>query len=147
MYRIRHLSLHITKAPGKNLVLVTLCQRSLMNVTVKRWNSSRRECPVTPELSKCRHGVRVCISITPDRSWRSTTYPSEPFFSCATGSLREMCNLDTSLKALEDKVPSGMVGKSCELAEQLLGLLAKDLYLSTSPIGIDGQKYLDPQEW
>ncbi|KIK14767.1 hypothetical protein PISMIDRAFT_17045 [Pisolithus microcarpus 441] len=40
------------KAPGKNLALVTLSQRSLMNVTMKRWNSSRREWPVTPELLK-----------------------------------------------------------------------------------------------
>ncbi|KAI6033314.1 hypothetical protein EDC04DRAFT_2214485 [Pisolithus marmoratus] len=129
---------------NENLPLVTLSQRICLNLTL-----GHREAVKFSTSAVASH-LRVCISITEDRNWSFTTYPSEPFLSCAAAALlHEGCNLDTFLKALEEKILSGMVdvGQSGELASRLLWLLAKDLYVRRTPLhGLvipagDGQKW------
>ncbi|KAI6112925.1 hypothetical protein F5141DRAFT_1063242 [Pisolithus sp. B1] len=57
--------------------------------------------------------------------------------------------MDTSLKALEDDILSGMVnvGKSCEPASRLLWLLAKDLYGHHAPPHRSAIRAVNEQEW
>ncbi|KAF9244221.1 hypothetical protein BU15DRAFT_59546 [Melanogaster broomeanus] len=79
--------------------------------------------------------LRVCITVTEDRTWSFTTYPSEPYLSCvAANILHEKSQLrDETLKVLMKKVNDGMIdmGQSGELASRLLWLLAKDLLVRT----------------
>ncbi|KAH7881912.1 hypothetical protein F5I97DRAFT_1991629 [Phlebopus sp. FC_14] len=76
--------------------------------------------------------MRICISVTPDRTWMYTCYPSEPLLSCAAAEeLHRPKVLDASLKFLQEKVNEGMIEKGGrgELASRLLWLLGKDLYV------------------
>jgi hypothetical protein len=77
--------------------------------------------------------LRVCFSITEDRSWAFTGYPSEPLLSCAAANLlhRGKDELKLALRALVTKVNGGMFdrGQSGELASRLVLLLAKDTYV------------------
>lgn len=86
--------------------------------------------------------MRILESITPDRSWQSTGYPSEPLLACAAArclhdsedslcqTLKQLCN-----KILNEMVDTGDKG---ELISRLLLLIGKDLYcrsLATWPKG------------
>ncbi|KAI6118232.1 hypothetical protein F5141DRAFT_1097127 [Pisolithus sp. B1] len=129
---------------NKNLSLVVLSQRVCLNITF-----GHHEAVEFVESAVASH-LLVCIAITDDRNWSFTTYPSEPFLSCAAASLlHEEGNLDIFLKALEVKVLSRMidVGKSGELASRLLWLLAKDLYVRRTPLRTLIIPAVDGQEW
>ncbi|KAI6100908.1 hypothetical protein EDD16DRAFT_1526124 [Pisolithus croceorrhizus] len=78
--------------------------------------------------------LRICISTTQNRNWVFTTYPSEPFLSCA-GAFLLHGNLERSLIALQDIIFSELVkvGESGKLARRLLWLLAKDLCVRRTP--------------
>ena len=76
---------------------------------------------------------RICLGTTEDRTWSFTTYPSEPFLSCIAANI-----LHTSpevrakiLMTTMRKVKTGLieVGKTGELANRLIFLLGKDLYI------------------
>ncbi|KIK15021.1 hypothetical protein PISMIDRAFT_337486 [Pisolithus microcarpus 441] len=128
----------------KNLSLVVLSQRICLNITL-----GHPEAVEFVESGVASH-LRVCIAITDDRNWSFTTYPSEPFLSCAAASLLHAeGNLDSFLKALEVKILSGMVdvGRSGELASRLLWLLAKDLYVRRTPLQSLVLPAVDGQEW
>ncbi|KAI6040144.1 hypothetical protein EDC04DRAFT_2998998 [Pisolithus marmoratus] len=131
--------------PGnKNLPLVTLSQRFCLNVT----SNHHEDMEFIP--SSVANHLCVCITATKDHDWSSTTYPSEPFLSCAAASLlHKDGNLDTFLKALEDKILSGIINvvKSRELASQLLWLLAKDLYIHHIPLHSSAIPAMDGQDW
>ncbi|KAG1732293.1 hypothetical protein EDB19DRAFT_1912133 [Suillus lakei] len=75
--------------------------------------------------------LRVCFSMTEDRSWVFTGYPSEPLLSCVAAILLHGVNLTDALGVLKAQVDSGIVetGQSGELASRLLLLLAKDMYV------------------
>ncbi|KAF9234793.1 hypothetical protein BU15DRAFT_65422 [Melanogaster broomeanus] len=79
--------------------------------------------------------LRVCITVTEDRTWSFTTYPSEPYLSCvAANILHEKSEVrDETLKVLMKTVNNGMIdmGQSGELASRMLWLLAKDLLVRT----------------
>ncbi|KAF8350898.1 hypothetical protein F5887DRAFT_322542 [Amanita rubescens] len=79
---------------------------------------------------------RICLATTEDRTWSFTTYPSEPFLSCVAANI-----LHTSpdvradiLRTMMRKVKIGLieVGKTGELANRLIFLLGKDLYIRQS---------------
>lgn len=129
---------------NKNLSLVVLSQRICLNITL-----GHPEAVEFVESGVASH-LRVCIAITDDHNWSFTTYPSEPFLSCAAASLLHAeGNLDNFLKALEVKILSGMVdaGRSGELASRLLWLLAKDLYVRRTPLQSLVIPAVDGQEW
>ncbi|KAH7903157.1 hypothetical protein BJ138DRAFT_1168488 [Hygrophoropsis aurantiaca] len=75
----------------------------------------------------------VCTSITEDRTWKYTSYPSEPFLSCVAAGLMHQStrSLENTMRVLINKIDGGMldIGKSGELASRLLWLLAKDVYV------------------
>ncbi|KAF9239629.1 hypothetical protein BU15DRAFT_74483 [Melanogaster broomeanus] len=79
--------------------------------------------------------LRICITVTEDRRWSFTTYPSEPYLSCVAASLlHEKSEMrDETLRVLMKKVNDGMIdmGQSGELASRMLWLLAKDLLVRT----------------
>ncbi|KAI6107521.1 hypothetical protein EDD16DRAFT_1898820 [Pisolithus croceorrhizus] len=131
--------------PGnENLPLVTWSQRFCLNIIMGHHGTMK-----FIESAVASH-LRVCIRTTQDRTWSFTTYPSEPFVSCAAASiLHRQNNLDTYLEALEDKILSGMVdvGQSGELASRLLWLLAKDLYVRRNPSHRFAIPAVDGQEW
>ncbi|KAI6033362.1 hypothetical protein EDC04DRAFT_3034547 [Pisolithus marmoratus] len=111
---------------NKNLPLVTISQRFCLTLTLGHCEACKFA------VSAVASHLRICISITEDRNWIFTTYPSEPFVSCAAAGLLHVGrNLYTFLDALEEKILSGMVdiSKSGGLAGRLLWLLAKDLHV------------------
>ncbi|KAI6135505.1 hypothetical protein EV401DRAFT_2192055 [Pisolithus croceorrhizus] len=131
--------------PGnEDLPLVTWSQRFCLNITMGHHGTMK-----FIQSAVASH-LRVCVRTTQDRAWSFTTYPSEPFVSCAAASiLHRQNNLDIYLEALEDKILSGMVdvGKSGELASRLLWLLAKDLYVRRTPSHRFAIPAADGQEW
>ncbi|KAG1818742.1 uncharacterized protein BJ212DRAFT_1347358 [Suillus subaureus] len=80
--------------------------------------------------------LRVCFSMTEDRSWAFTGYPSEPFMSCVAAILLHGTSrsLTDALEVLKAKADDGMVetGQCGELASRLLLLLAKDMYVRSN---------------
>jgi hypothetical protein len=91
------------------------------------------------ETSVASH-MRICISVTEDRSWKETCYPSEPLLSHAAADVMWENDqvLPNVLFHLKNKIESGMidVGKNGELVCRLLLLFAKDHYLSRSFTGM-----------
>ncbi|KAF9232686.1 hypothetical protein BU15DRAFT_67236 [Melanogaster broomeanus] len=79
--------------------------------------------------------LRICITVTEDRRWSFTTYPSEPYLSCVAANILHAKSemRDETLKVLMKKVNDGMIdmGQSGELASRMLWLLAKDLLVRT----------------
>ncbi|KAF8523883.1 hypothetical protein BU17DRAFT_85317 [Hysterangium stoloniferum] len=91
------------------------------------------------ETSVASH-MRICISVTEDRSWKETCYPSEPLLSHVTADVMWEWDhvLPDVLFHLKNHIESGMidVGKNGELVCRLLLLFAKDHCLSRSSTGI-----------
>ncbi|KAI6042757.1 hypothetical protein EDC04DRAFT_881013 [Pisolithus marmoratus] len=129
---------------NKDLLLVIWSQRCCLQITLSHHEAVRFvESGVASYL-------RICIATTDDRNCIFTTYPSEPFLSCAAALLLHIDrDLGMPLKALEEKVLSGMVdvGKSGELASRLLWLLAKDLYVRRAPLVGSIVQAEDRQPW
>ncbi|KAF9232755.1 hypothetical protein BU15DRAFT_67188 [Melanogaster broomeanus] len=79
--------------------------------------------------------LRICITVTEDRRWSFTTYPSEPYLSCVAANILHAKSemRDETLKVLMKKVNDGMIdmGRSGGLACRMLWLLAKDLLVRT----------------
>jgi hypothetical protein len=77
--------------------------------------------------------LRICTSISDDRLWKSTIYPSEPLLShCAATLMWESASdMDEMFRQLGTRIRDGMVekGKSGELASRVCTLLAKDVCL------------------
>ena len=76
--------------------------------------------------------LRICHSMTLGRSWKFTSYPSEPLLCVAAHHLHhEPRSLKTPLVTLENDIRHGVVelGRCGELTSWLLWLLAKDLYI------------------
>jgi hypothetical protein len=111
----------------KNQLLAVLGQRFGLEIRFGHLDTNR-----FLESSIASH-LRVCITTTEDRRWTYTTYPSEPFLSCAAAYLLHSHPgiLEQTLYKLEDNVVSGMVdiGRHGELIGRLLWLLAKDLFV------------------
>lgn len=80
--------------------------------------------------------LRICFSMTEDRSWAFTGYPSEPLLSCVAAILLHgtSSSMADALNVLKAKVDGGMVetGQCGELASRLLLLLAKDMYVRSN---------------
>ena len=74
--------------------------------------------------------ARICLGTTESRMWSFTAYPSEPFLSCAAAQVLHQSTQDQNriLRTLMEKVKIGLVevGRTGELANHLLWLLAKD---------------------
>jgi len=108
-------------------VLAVLAQRFGLEVCF-----GHREAVEYVESSVASH-LRVCITTTEDRLWSYTTYPSEPFLSCAAAFLLHISGdaLDAALNTLQTKVENGMIdiGQRGELVSRFLWLLAKDLFV------------------
>ena len=75
--------------------------------------------------------ARICLGTTESRMWSFTAYPSEPFLSCAAAQVLHHSSQDRNriLQTVMEKVRIGLVevGRTGELANRLLWLLAKDL--------------------
>ena len=108
-------------------VLAVLGQRFRLNMTLGYPDSAAHV-----ETGMVNH-LRICHGMTLDRSWKFTSYPSEPFLSCvAAHHLHHGSrNLETALVTLENNIRHGMIdlGQRGELTSRLLWLLAKDLYV------------------
>ncbi|KAF8346701.1 hypothetical protein F5887DRAFT_91833 [Amanita rubescens] len=87
------------------------------------------------ENAVASHG-RVYLATTEERTWSFTTYPSEPLLSCVAAQLLHQSPKARKdiLVALNEKVKAGLieVGKTGELANRLIFLLGKDLYIRQS---------------
>ena len=80
--------------------------------------------------------MRVCVGISPDRSWMFTQYSSEPFLAFVAGVLLHTANrgnkpdeaLVAALETLWNTIQAGMIdlGQLGELASRILLLLCKD---------------------
>ncbi|KAG1791698.1 uncharacterized protein HD556DRAFT_1445054 [Suillus plorans] len=110
--------------------LAVLSQRSSLNI-----------CLGHPHvISYLKTGVAshlwICFSMTEDRFWSFTGYPSEPLLSCVAAMLLHEApkHLKNALQVLREKVDGGMVdiGQTRELTSRLLLLLAKDLCIRQS---------------
>jgi len=81
--------------------------------------------------------ARICLGTSENRMWSFTAYPSEPFLSCAAARVLHNSSQDRKaiLGTLIKKVKIGLieVGKTGELANRLLWLLAKDLLVRRTP--------------
>lgn len=82
--------------------------------------------------------MRICISITDDRMWRFTSYPSEPILSSAAATVMHGgggTNIVRCLQVLNQKIRSGMINRGArgELVCRLLLLLGRD-YTPEAPI-------------
>ncbi|KAI6019034.1 hypothetical protein BKA83DRAFT_4127635 [Pisolithus microcarpus] len=129
---------------NRNVLLTVLSQRFCLHVTFGHHEA------VEFLASSVASHLQVCIFFSKDHNWGFTTYPSEPFLSCAAASvLNDKFNLDKHLWVLEDKIISGMinVGKSGELASQLLWLHAKDVYICCTSPASPVIQAADGQEW
>ncbi|KAI6042694.1 hypothetical protein EDC04DRAFT_912265 [Pisolithus marmoratus] len=129
---------------SENLPLAVLSQRFYLNVTLGHYEAAHFI------ASSVANHLRVYITLPDDRSWSFTTYPSEPFVSCAAALLlHAKGNLDIFLGVLEEKILSGMidVGKSGEVASRLLWPLAKDLFIRRTPHCRSVIPAADGQEW
>jgi hypothetical protein len=77
--------------------------------------------------------MRICTSISDDRLWKFTTYPSEPLLSHAAAMLmwKSADVMAAMFDQLGTRIRDGMVdkGQSGELASRVCTLLAKDLCL------------------
>ncbi|KAH7902988.1 hypothetical protein BJ138DRAFT_1120865 [Hygrophoropsis aurantiaca] len=115
------------EANDQNLALAALSQRFCLDVSVGHPEAVRYL-----ETAVASH-LRVCLAVTEDRTWKSTSYPSEPFLSCVAAGLihRSEGTLRDTLGALVTKVEGGLfeIGQNGELASRLLWLLAKDIYV------------------
>jgi hypothetical protein len=135
-------------AKNQNQALAVLSQRFGLDVCFGHPESVQYL-----ETSVASH-LRVCSAVTEDRTWKFTSYPSEPFLSCVAAGLlhHSESTLDDTLRALKDKVDSGLfeIGQNGELASRLLWLLAKDMFvrkvLHANAKGIrcnSGQEFID----
>ena len=79
--------------------------------------------------------LRVCINTTEDGTWSYSTYPSEPFLSCAAASLllddTSEDKLGLTLATLESMVNERVIdiGQIEEVVSRFLWLLAKDFFV------------------
>ncbi|KAI6099318.1 hypothetical protein EDD16DRAFT_510956 [Pisolithus croceorrhizus] len=115
-----------SSSENRKVPLVTLSRRFCLELTLGH--------PETNKFVASAMMSHLCVllSMTDDRHWSFTTYPSEPFVSCVAATLiHSSDNLDRLLRALEEKIVSGMiiVDRSGGLASRLLWLFAKDLYV------------------
>lgn len=80
--------------------------------------------------------LRICTSISKDRLWKTTAYPSEPLLShCAAVVMwKSPGDMQSIFNKLQDKISDGMVdkGKSGELGSRVCTLLAKDVCLHSN---------------
>lgn len=108
-------------------VLAVLGQRFALTVSFGHRDS------VTHLENGVADHLRICLGTTPDRNWRYTSYPSEPFVSwVATMELHaDPRSLERALNVLVGLINRGMIniGEHGELASRLIWLLAKDLFL------------------
>ena len=92
--------------------------------------------------------MRICLSVTSDRVWRFTSYPSEPVLSSAAASLlhQKPTNLVDCLQVLNAKLHSGMIdkGQRGELVSRVLLLLGRDYTLSPLRDAPDALAYCQP---
>jgi len=81
--------------------------------------------------------MRICLSVTPDRLWRNTSYPSEPVLSDAAASLlHERDNsVEECLKVLNAKLRRGMIdkGQRGEILSRVILLLGRDAATPPAP--------------
>jgi hypothetical protein len=105
--------------------LVILSQRFALDITFNHPKS-------TDFIDKfVASHMRICISISDDRLWKSTTYPSEPLLSHCAATLmwKSPSDMAAMFGQLGTRIRDGMVekGKRGELASRVCTLLAKDL--------------------
>jgi hypothetical protein len=81
------------------------------------------------ETSVASH-LRVCITTTENGIWRYTTYPSEPFLSCAAAHLLHEDSRSLP-QTLTYRLNNGMIETVThgELVSRLFWLIAKDLFV------------------
>lgn len=91
--------------------------------------------------------MRVCISVTDDRSWRFTSYPSEPFLSHVAAKLLHQSPraLQEALELLWRNLGSGLIdiGQNGDLISRLLWLLCKDIIVQEMPALPTERHFLD----
>jgi hypothetical protein len=108
-------------------VLAVLGQRFGLNITLGHPDSATHV-----ETGMVNH-LRICHGMTLDRSWKFTSYPSEPFLSSiAAHHLHHgPRSFETALVTLENNIRHGMIDlcQRGELTSRLLWLLAEDLYV------------------
>ncbi|KAI6108312.1 hypothetical protein F5141DRAFT_1122332 [Pisolithus sp. B1] len=112
-----------SSSENRKVPLVTLSRRFCLELALGH--------PETNKFVASAMTSHLCVllSMTDDRHWNFTT---EPFVWCAAAALIHSSDkLDRLLRALEEKIVSGMiiVGRSGGLASRLLWLFAKDLYV------------------
>lgn len=82
--------------------------------------------------------MRFCISISEDRQWKFTAYPSEPILShCAAEVMWTSPSvMEKIFVRLDEKLRSGMIdkGKQGELITRILTSFAKDLCIMDLPV-------------
>ena len=118
----------------RNQAFAVLAQRFCLAIAF-----GHRDAVSFVEAAMASH-LRVCIKTTEDRIWSYSTYPSEPFLSCAAASLLlndtspMQDKLDLTLKNLMDMVNDGVVdiGQTGELVSRFIWLLAKDFFVRSS---------------
>jgi hypothetical protein len=91
--------------------------------------------------------MRVLESVTLDRVWQNTRYPSEPLLACAAAELLQKHCIVFALYALHRKIRNGLIdaGNRGELVGRLLLLLAKDFCVRELNPNYDD--YLPPTSW
>ena len=124
--------------------LAVLSQRFALNVAFGHCDSLRF-------IERAIHShMRICVSITQDRLWSSTEYPSEPYLSNAAAVAQwEDGKQRDFFWQLKLRIFTGMIdsGKSGELASRLLLLLAKEyLHLKGMDNFSRGRFLLTPAE-
>ena len=112
--------------------LAVLAQRFCIDIFF-----NHKEASSYVETAVASHG-RICLSTTEDRAWSFTTYPSEPFLSCAAARIFHKSSVYQKkvLTTLMKKVRSGLIdiGKTGELANRLIWLIAKDNYVRKTQV-------------
>jgi hypothetical protein len=107
--------------------LVILSQRFALDIVFKHPKSTN-----FIDESVASH-LWICTSISDDRLWKSTTYPSEPLLShCAATLMWESVpDMTAMFGRLGARIRDGMVdkGQRGELASRVCTLLAKDVCL------------------
>lgn len=112
--------------------LVVLSQRFALDIVFQHPKSTK-----FIDRSVASH-LRICTSISADRVWKTSVYPSEPLLShCAATIMWEAPKTMSSIfDRLTMKINNGMVdkGKSGELGSRVCTLLAKDICVRSNGV-------------
>ncbi|KAB5592219.1 hypothetical protein CTheo_4316 [Ceratobasidium theobromae] len=91
--------------------------------------------------------MRILKSITPNRLWQTTIYPSEPLLACAAAIQLHSTSesLKETLEVLSDNILDGMVetGNRGELVSRGLLLIGKDLFVRSLGLARTPAKYAE----